>query len=74
MAVKISLHVLFYNDCSIRVCQLFIAIFKIPIMLASLCLMLSVTYYTQNYAGIIDWPWSLVVMGSRNTSHRPRQA
>ena len=32
-----------------------------PIMLA-LCLMLSVTYYAQNYAGIIGW--SLLVTGS----------
>ena len=37
--------------------QLFnlLRVFKIfPIMLA-LCLMLSVTYYAENYAGIINW-------------------
>ena len=32
--------------------------FIIPIMLA-LCLMLSVTYYAQNYAGIIGWSLSV---------------
>ena len=40
------------NDCLIRIYQSFVAIF--PIMLA-LCLMLSVTYYAQNYAAIIGW-------------------
>ena len=50
-----TLHVLLDIDCSIRVYQSFVAILKIfPIMLA-LCLMLSVTYYAQNYAGIIGW-------------------
>ena len=43
------------NDCLIRVYQLFVVISQIfPIMLA-LCLMLSVTYYAKNYAGIICW-------------------
>ena len=42
------------NDCSIRAYQSSVAIFSkmFPIMLA-LCLMLSVTYYVQNYVGII---------------------
>ena len=51
------LYVLLGNDCSVRVyqsiiCCNFLKIF--PIMLA-LCLMLSVTYYAQSYAGIIGW-------------------
>ena len=52
MAAKLFLD----NDCSIRVYQSFIATHThtFPIMLA-LCLMLSVTYYAQNYAGIISW-------------------
>ena len=51
-----TLYVLLNNGCSIRVYQSFVAIFKktIPIMLA-LCSMLSVTYYAQNYTGIIGW-------------------
>ena len=53
-----ALYVLLDNDCLIRIYQLSIIrcnsskIF--PIMLA-LSLMLSVTYYAQNYAGIIGW-------------------
>ena len=51
-----TLHVHLYSDCLIRVlsiiCSNFSKIF--PIMLA-LCLMLLVTYYAQNYAGIISW-------------------
>ena len=31
----------------------------------ALCLMLSVTYYAQNYAGIIGWS-----LGARNRSYR----
>ena len=55
-----TLHVLKDNGCSIRVYQSFVTIFqKIPVMLA-LCLILSVTYYTQNYAGIIGWTLSLI--------------
>ena len=52
-----TLHVFSDIDCSNRIYQLsiicrnFSKIF--PIMLA-LCLMLSVTYYAQNYAGIIS--------------------
>ena len=49
-------HVPSFNDCSIRVYRLFAATRhkcrNITIMLA-LCLMLSVTHYAQNYAGII---------------------
>ena len=53
-----------YDDCSIRVYRLFTAIFHkyinivnlffifCPIMLA-LCLMLSMTHYAKNYAGIV---------------------
>ena len=50
-----------YNDCSIKVyrsftifhkCLILIFILHFPIMLA-LCLMLSMTHYAQNYAGII---------------------
>ena len=51
-----TLHVHLYSDCLIRVlsiiCSNFSKIF--PIMLA-LCLMPLVTYYAQNYAGIISW-------------------
>ena len=48
-------NVLLDNDCSIRVYQSFVTIVKkFPIMLA-LCLMLSMTYYAQKYAGIIGW-------------------
>ena len=56
-----TLHVLLDYDYSIRAYQSLVAIFKklFPIMLA-LCLMLSVTYYAQNYAGKISW--SLVVV------------
>ena len=55
---------LFPTDCSIRVCRSFSLTFNLtgkdsrsteiilPIMLA-LCLMLSGTYYAQNYASII---------------------
>ena len=64
-------YVLLGNDCSIRVYQSF------PMMLA-LCLMLSVTYYAQNYAGILGWPWSLLMniasyiwKGSFSTSYVP---
>ena len=45
-----TLHVLLDNDCSIRVYQSFAAIFQKYFLL---CLMLSVIYYAQNYAGII---------------------
>ena len=38
------MYVLLDNDCLVRVYQLFVA-----------TLMLSVTYYAQNYAGIIGW-------------------
>ena len=38
-----------YVECSIRVYSR-----TLPIMLV-LCLMLSATYYAQNYGGIIDW-------------------
>ena len=56
---------LMHDDCSIRVYQLFTAIFykclvlllifilHLPIML-TLCLMLLLTHYAQNYAGIIS--------------------
>ena len=51
--------VLLDNDCSIRVYQSFVVrIF--PIMLA-LCLMFSVTYYAQTYAGIIGWSLFMIV-------------
>ena len=51
-----ALHVLLDNGYSIRVYQSFIAIFpKIFHYMLALCLMLSVTYYAQNYAGIIGW-------------------
>ena len=49
------------NDYSIRVYHSFVAI-----MLA-LCLMLSVTYYAQTYAGIIGW--SLVTPYIAEESH-----
>ena len=39
-----ALYVLLDNDCLVRVYQLFVA-----------TLMPSVTYYAQNYAGIIGW-------------------
>ena len=48
------------NGCSIRVYQSFIAIFENISYYAGICLMLSVTYYAKNYAGIIGW--SLVHM------------
>ena len=48
--------ILLDNDCSIRVYQSFVEIFsKIFRNMLALCLMLSVTYYAQNYAGIIGW-------------------
>ena len=59
-------NVLSYDDCSIRVYQWFTTIFHkclilvlifilhFPIMLA-LWLMLLMTHYAQNYAGIISW-------------------
>ena len=62
-----------FNDCSIRVYPSFAAtchkcrnvaineFYIFPIMLA-LCLMLSVTHYAQNYAGIIGG--SLVAIAS----------
>ena len=46
------------NDCSMRVYQKsFVAIFHKHFLLAmlALCLMLSVTYYAQNHAGMISW-------------------
>ena len=44
------------NDCSIRVYQSIAAIFQhIFLIMLTLCSMLSVTYYAQNYAGIIGW-------------------
>ena len=62
MTVKYTIGSVRHNDCSNKVYQSFITIFKnIPIMLA-LCLMLSVTHYAQNYAGIIGW--SLFQMAS----------
>ena len=51
-----TLHVLLHNDYSIRVYQSFVAIFqKYFLFMLALCSMLSVTYYAQNYAGIIGW-------------------
>ena len=42
-----------YTDCSLQFSKMFdIVILHFPIML-TLCLMLSMTYYAQNYAGII---------------------
>ena len=62
-----TMHVLMDTDCSIRVYKSFFAISKIfPIMLA-LCLMLSVTYYAQNYAGITGW--SLVLDNDFQSVH-----
>ena len=52
MAVKYTL--LLENDCSIRVYQSFAAIFQ-KYFWYYICLMFSVTYYDQNYAGIIGW-------------------
>ena len=61
---QVYYYALLYGDCSIRVYRLFITIFHnclilllifilhFPIML-ELCLTLSMTYYAQNYAGII---------------------
>ena len=49
MAVNYTAYILLDNDCSIRVYKLFVVIFQ------KLCLMLLVTYYAQNYAGIIGW-------------------
>ena len=59
--LQMALSALLENDCSIRVYQLFVAFFQkiFPIMLA-LCLILSVTYYAQNYAGIIGWSLTTV--------------
>ena len=45
------------NDCSIWVYQSFVANFQIYI---PLCLMLLVTCYAQNYAGIIGWSLYIV--------------
>ena len=56
MATKYTAIFQFRTTNSLKYCN-FSKIF--PIMLA-FCLMLSVTYYAQNYAGIIDW--SLVVV------------
>ena len=67
-------YALSYDDCSIRVHRLFTTILHkclililllkyiiyFPVMLA-LCLMLSMTYYAENYAGIIG--------GSLDTPH-----
>ena len=53
-----TLYVLLVNDCSIRVYQSFDAIFKKIIIGLALCLMLLVTHYAQNYAGIIGWSLS----------------
>ena len=62
--IKVYCRVQSYSDCSIRVYKSFIIIFYkcihtlinvlyiFPIMLA-LCLMLSMTQYVYNYAGII---------------------
>ena len=53
---QIMLYVLLKNNCLIRVYQSFVAIFKkIFSIVLVLCLMLSVTYYAQNYADIIGW-------------------
>ena len=41
------------DDCSIRVYKSFVAKFLIIIIMLALCLMLSVIYYAQNYAGIV---------------------
>ena len=54
-----ALYALLDNDCSIRVYKSFVAIFKTISYYADICLMLLVTYYAQNYAGIISW--SLVI-------------
>ena len=51
-----TLYVLLDNDCSISVYQSFAAILQKYLILyamLALCLMLSVTYYAQKYAGII---------------------
>ena len=50
-----TLYVLLNNGCSIRVYQSFVASFKTFPIMPALCSMLSVTYYAQNYAGIIGW-------------------
>ena len=62
--IKVYHYALLHNDCFIRVYRSFTTIFfqclilllifilHFPIMLA-LCLMLSMTHYAQNYAGII---------------------
>ena len=47
-----KIHCFLDNDCSIRVYLSIVAIFLI---LLARCLMLSVTYYAQNYTGIIGW-------------------
>ena len=62
------LHVSSFNDCSTRVYRSLAAtcsnkFYIFPIMLA-LCLMLSVTHYAQNYAGIIGGSL-FAVMGNR---------
>ena len=51
-----TFHVLLDHDYSIRIYQSFAANFSkiLPIMLA-LCLILLLTYYVQNYTGIIGW-------------------
>ena len=49
-----------YINCLLKFSKIF------PIMLA-LCLMLSVTYYAQNYAGIISW--SLLIGDLKCSDH-----
>ena len=73
-----------YGDCSIRVYRLFTAIFhkcllflvtlilQYPIMLA-LCLMLSMTHYPQNYAGIIGGSLLITTKSTKPATAHPSQ-
>ena len=70
-----SINFTIFNDCSIRVYRSFVGtchkwmnivinvFYILPVILA-LCLMLSVTHYAQNYAGIIGGSLGMVEMTS----------
>ena len=57
MAAVYTSYIILDNDCSIRVCQSHVAIYQkiISYYAGIMLIMLSVTYYAQNYAGIISW-------------------
>ena len=78
--IKIYHYALSYGDCTIRVYRLFTTIFHkclilllifilhFPIMLL-LCLMLSMTNYAQNYAGIIGGSLAVILFKIKKLSN-----